>query len=323
MKWIWGFLVLGLMMGGLSGCAPPSGDELPAVQPSGSCAGKTITIGEVSEDPNVVITTDLPLANYLAKNLGELGYQCGRVKVVDTIPKMVTKLQSGEVDIYMDSVFPATLIWEATGAQPVLRRWRNCDPDYSAIVFTTRGSGITAVQDLPGRMIAMDRSYSTSGFVMPSAYLLNHGLNLVVKDAWNEPVASNEVGVFFSLDDKNTLNLLNEGKVSAAATDDYNFSRWEAEKPGEYVKLAEMESLPRQAVLVRADLPAEVQQQITRILLQADLDPEGKTAMQQAADTCKFDQPPDGIDAVFVQMLEMYEKIKTIPGWQNAYDQGH
>jgi len=122
--------------------------------------------------------------------------------VVLTINEMIEAINNGEVDLYMDSIFPAALVSNATGAQPILRRQRNCDPEYYSVLFTTPDSGITSIEDLPGHMMAMDRSYSTSGFALPAAYLLDRGLNLVIKKSWDEPVAADEVGIFFSLDDK-------------------------------------------------------------------------------------------------------------------------
>ena len=262
MKRLFGFLVLGLVLGSLFGCVPGSGPTPPPiVSPTppptwtpGACVGPAITIGEIADKPNEVIASMQPLADYLAGRLAGFGYQCGKVKVVLTIDDMIKAINNGEVDIYMDSIFPAAIVSNGTGAQPILRRWRNCDPDYYSIIFTTPDSGITSVDDLPGHMMAMDRSYSTSGFALPAAYLLDHGLKLAIKKSWDEPVASDEVGIYFSTDDKNTLNLILEGKASAGATDDYYFGKWEEEKPGTLVKLAETAPVLRQVVLVRSSL---------------------------------------------------------------------
>jgi phosphonate transport system substrate-binding protein len=118
-------------------------------------------------------------------------------------------------------------------------------------------------------MVAMDQIYSTSGFVLPAVYLIDHGLNLALKDSYDEPVAENEIGIFFSYDDKNTLNLVLEGKVSAGATDDYFFNKWETETqeqepPINLIKLAQTTSLPRQIVVLRPDLGVKFGRQLKR-----------------------------------------------------------
>jgi phosphonate transport system substrate-binding protein len=287
------------------------------------CVGQAITIGDISENSNQIITSVSPLATYLAGRLTAFGFTCGNLRVPDTTDKMITSIKNGEVDIYMDSMYPAFLVSQATGAQPILRRWRNCDPDYYSVLFTIKGSGITSIQDLPGHMIAMDRSYSTSGFALPAIYLLDHGLNLAVKDRFDVLPAKNEAGIYFSLDDVNTLNLVLEGKVSAGATDDYFFNKWDTEAPGRLVKLVQTGSMPRQAVLVRAGLGDDLRQAIKQELATAHLNPDGLAAIQTDAQTCKFDDTPEGIGAAFEQMRAMHTRLKEIPGWQDAFLKGH
>jgi phosphonate transport system substrate-binding protein len=318
------FLILDLVVGSLLGCEPPPPTERPVpTEVSPACTGPAITLGEISDNPNEVIISMQPLADYLAERLADFGFVCAKVKVVLTIDDMIKAINSGEVDIYMDSIFPAALVSNATGAQPILRRWRNCDPDYYSILFTTLDSAITSVDDLPGHMIAMDRSYSTSGFALPAAYLLDRGLNLTIKESWNEPVAEDEVGIYFSRDDKNTLNLVLDGKASAGATDDYYFGKWGVDSPGTLVKFAETTPVLRQVVLVRSGLERDLQEAIKVELSEAHLSPDGLSVLDQAVDTCKFDQPPDGIEAVIEQMQAIYEKVKNIPGRQEAYEQGY
>ena len=323
MKRFLSVLIGSILVGSLLGCnAAPTQTSFPT-ESSSPCVGRAFTIGDISDDPDEVIRGDLPLASYLAEHLASFGYVCGKMLVTDTVDEMIAAIKNEEVDIYMDSMYPATLVSNATGAQPILRRWRNCDPEYYSVIFTTPDSGITAVEDLPGHMIAMDRSYSTSGFALPAAYLIDHGLKLVVKDAYTEPVAEDEVGIFFSLDDKNTLNLVLEGKVGAGATDDFYFGKWGQEAPGRLVNLAETASMPRQAVLVRPGLGSDLREAIKEQLSQAHLNPTGFSVLDQAAQTCKFDDTPDGINAAFAQMKQMHDKLKQIPGWQEAFLQGH
>lgn len=322
MKRFFGILIQSLVVGSLLGCSPPATEaSTPTVMPT-PCIGRTITLGDISDDPDEVIRNTQLLANYLAKQLAPFGIVCGRVVVPDTVDKMIAAIESGEVDIYFDSIYPGTLVNDATGAQPILIRWRNCDPEYYTVILTTKNSGINTVEDLPGHMIAMDRPDSTSGFVLPSIYLLDHGLNLVVKAAYDEPVAEHEVGIHFTYDDTNTRTLLSAGKVSAGATDDFNYDEWEKEEPGKFVLLATTDPALRQVVLVRTSLASDLQAAIKDELLKAHLDPDGIVAMQEAARTCKFVDNPRAIEAAFAQMHEMHTRIREIPGWSEAFKEG-
>ncbi len=320
MKKVLGILTLSIFLFTLSGCSfrpPPTPTKAAA-----ACVGRGITIGDISDNPNEVIADVLPLANYLAEHLASFGIVCGNAAVPDTSDELIDLIKNQKVDIYMDSMYPAFLVSEATGAQPILRRWRNCDPDYYSVIFTTANSGITSIKDLPGRMMAMDRSYSTSGFALPAVYLMDHGLRLSIKESFNDPVSPDEVGIYFSLDDVNTINLVLEGKVVAAATDDFYFGKWTSEAPGKLVKLAETESMPRQAVLVRAGLGSDLQNAIKEVLATCHQHPDCYAILGGDAQTCMFDDTPEGIKAAFEKMRVMHTRLKDIPGWQDAYLNG-
>jgi phosphonate transport system substrate-binding protein len=321
MNQFFGLVVLCCLAGSLSGCGPAP--TPPAVIAPPPCIGPALTTGEISDDPDDVIKSKTPFVAYIAGNLADFGYQCGNLEVVDTLDEMTGLIEQGKVDVYMDSMYPATLVSSATGAQPILRRWRNCDPDYYSVIFTTSASGITTIDELSGHMMAMDQIYSTSGFVLPAVYLIDQGEYLAIKDAYDMPVPADEIGIYFSFDDKNTLNLVLEGKVIAGATDDYNFSKWEKESPGTFRKLAETEPVPRQVVLVRSGLEAGTREAIRKQLAGAHLDPAGLEVMNQDAGTCLYDDTPEGIQATFEEMRQMHDKLMTIPGWKETYLQGH
>jgi hypothetical protein len=143
---------------------------------------------------------------------------------------MAELIKNGEVDVYFDSVYPAYLMSEATGAQPILRQWRNCDPEYYSVIVARSDSGISSIDDLPGHVVAMDQPYSTSGFVLPSAYLLDIGLSLVIMNSAEEQVASNEVNlIHLRRQQLAREHIGSQGRW--AATDDFQFTEWEETAP--------------------------------------------------------------------------------------------
>ncbi len=313
-----------LVLASVLGCSrqiSASPVQTPASTP---CVGQSITIGEISATPATVISNVLPFARYLASRLKDSGIACGHVKVTDTVAGMIDLINNQEVDIYFDSVFPATMVSDATGAEPILRRWRNCDPEYYSIIFATKASGIASLEDLRGRMMAMDRPDSTSGLVLPAAYLLDHGLRLIVKPSYDEAVTPDQVGVYFTGADANTLDLLHSGKLSAGATDDYNFGQWQKSAPDLGLQvLAATESEPRQAVLLRPGLDSGLRAAIKNELLRIGEEPAAQDALQLAVGTCKFDDTPEGIAAAFARMRTKWNQLKLVPGWDAALTQGH
>ncbi len=292
---------------GLKAAPAPVSTEVPVF-----VEGRAIVLGDISDDPAEVIDGTQPLANYLAERLKEYGITSGQVRVVSTISEMTRLLANGEVDLYFDSTYPATLISDETGAQIILRRWRFGVEEYHSVIFASTDSGITSLEGLPGHMIAMDAPYSTSGFMLPAVAMLESGLNLVGKRGYGDAVAADEVGFVFSYDDENTLQWVLNGLVSAGVTDDYNFDvAFPAEVTQKLVVLTRTESTPRQVVLARKGLEPELLEAIKQVLIGIDEDEAGLPALD-AFQTSRFDEFPEGIDQATSRMREMMEIVQDI-----------
>ena len=299
----------------LAGCiSTTSPEEIPStavVEPTD--APHTIVLGDISDDPAEVIEGFQPFADYIADQLEDYGITVGEVKVARDANEMIRMLATGEVDLYFDSVYPATLVSDASGGQVILRRWRYGVEEYQSVIFTTKTSGITSVAELSGHMVAFDNQYSTSGFVLPAVTLYEEGITLVGKENYNAAVAADETGFVFSYDDENTLQWILSGFVDAAATDDYYFGHiFSDEVRANLVELARTDFVPRQVVVVSPEISPLLREEITQILLTAHETEDGQTALEPFQ-TSKFDRFPEGIERASATMREMVEIINTIP----------
>lgn len=272
-----------------------------------------IVLGDISDDPVEVINGAQPVADHLAAQLTEYGITHGEVKVATTTEEMIELLKNGEVDLYFDSTYPATLISDASRAQIILRRWRFGVEEYHSVIFAHKDSGITSIEDLPGHMIAMDAPYSTSGFLLPAVYLAEKGLTLSGKKSAEEPVAGSEVGFAFAYDDENILQWVLTGLAPVGVTDDFHFDTdFPAEATANLVELARTESTPRQVVVARFGLDPELLQAIMQILTSMDESSEGQSILENFQ-TTQFDAFPQGIESASSRMREMMEIAKNIP----------
>lgn len=273
---------------------------------------RVIVLGDISDDPAEVIDGTQPLADYLAEHLTDHGITSGRVRVVSSAAEMAQLMRDGQVDLYFDSTYPATLISDETGAQIILRRWRFGVEEYHSVIFASADSGITSLEDLPGHMVAMDAPYSTSGFMLPAVTMVESGLILIGKRGQGVAVADDEVGFIFSYDDENTLQWVLSGLVAAGVTDDYNFDvAFPEEATQKLVVLARTESTPRQVVVARPGLEPELLEAIKLILTSIDEDEAGQAPLE-AFQTTQFDEFPEGIEAASAHMREMMEIAKDI-----------
>jgi phosphonate transport system substrate-binding protein len=294
---------------------PPVATTSPAPQPESTKAGRAIVIGDISDDPAEVIDGGQPMANYLASQLSEYGITSGQVRVAATTEEMIELLKKGEVDLYFDSSYPATLISDAGGGDIILRRWKFGVEKYNSVIFASKASGITSIDQIPGHMVAMDAPYSTSGFLLPAVFLKEKGLTLVGKKDYTAKVASNEIGFAFTFDDENTLQWVLRGYTAVGATDDYHFDvAFPKETTEKLVELARTESTPRQVVIVRPKMDPALLAAIKLTLI--GMDANGNTAGQAALEsytTKKFDEFPEGLEAATTRMREMMKIVQQIP----------
>jgi phosphonate transport system substrate-binding protein len=273
---------------------------------------RAIVLGDISDDPAEVIDGTQPLADYLAAQLGDFGITEGDVRVVASTDEMARLLANGEVDLYFDSTYPATLVSDEAGARIILRRWRFGVEEYESVIFASKQSGITSIEQLPGHMVAMDAPYSTSGFLLPSVYLLEHGLKLTGMKNPGDPVAPDEIGFVFSYDDENTLQWVLSGLTAAGVTDDYQFDvGFPREAVEQFVELARTEKTPRQVAVIRAGLDEDLVAAIIRVLTAMHETEAGQAALEPFQ-TSRFDEFPEGIESATARMREMMELVQGI-----------
>ncbi len=286
------FISLVLTLLSIVACSPQnttSQKEIPK-QTQPPEAQKTIVLADISNNPQKKIRKFQPLANYLAANLSQ--FDRGKVKIAPDMDTMIAWLKSGEVDVYIDSPYPAMLAINGAGAKPILRRWKKGVAEYYSLIFTMSDRNITYLSDLKGKTVAFDHPFSTTGYMLPLAKLLESGLNPIEKSLSNTSVSDKEVGYVFSFEDENSIEWLLSGKVAAAAMDDQSFDKLSEEIKEKAIILLETEKIARNLVIVRGDLPPDQIDAISSILLEMDKTAEGKAVLEKFAKTTKFDQFP-------------------------------
>lgn len=299
----------------LGACVPstpiPVATEAPASNPTAPAPSGTLVLGDISDDPAEKIKKFQPLADYLAANLGEYGIGSVEIKIAPDLDTMVEWMESGEVDIFSDSPFPAMYVSDNSGAQPILRRWRKGVEKYHSVIFVKKDSGITSVEGLQGHMIAYEEPFSTTAYFLPTAYLMQNGLTVVEKSSDTAAVADNEVGYVFTGDDENIAQWVLSGKVSAGAIDNITFLEDIPEETrANLTVLLETEDVARHIMLVSPTLDVELVEAIKSLLVNLDEQPEGAEILEQFEKTAQFDEFPEGINAALARMRELYELVQ-------------
>lgn len=306
-------LLIGMLA---AGCAPapaltPVPTQPPAPTEAAPAPTGVLTLGDISDDPAEKIEKFRSLADYLAANLGEYGIGKVEIKIAPDLDTMVKWLESGEVDIYFDSPFPAMYVSDNSGAQPILRRWRRGVEEYHSVIFVLKESGITSVQQLNGHAIAYEEPFSTTAYFLPTAYLIKEGLTLVEKQSPEAAVGENEVGYVFTGDDENIVQWVLSKKVTAGAIDNFTFFEDIPEETrANLTVLLETEDVARHITLVSAKLDAELVEAIKSVLVNLDEQPEGPKILEEFEKTSKFDEFPEGLEAALTRMRELYALVQ-------------
>ena len=293
----------------LASCSSPSTPETPtpAETPSSTNTSNAIVLGDISNEPVRKVEKYQPFADYLATQLQGSGFGAGEVEVAPDMETMAQWLAEGKVDIYFDSPYPSLIVGELSGAKPILRRWKKGVAVYHSVIFSRTDSGVKTLDDLKGKVIAFEESFSTSGYMLPLAHLTEAGFQLVEKSSAQSSVALGEVGYLFSKDDDDSIQWVLSKRVAAAAVGAPGFLKIPEETREKLTVLAETESLPRQLVMVSPTLTAEQVTAFQAALLAMDETAEGKKALEGFERTAQFDEFPEGIDQALTRMRELYE----------------
>jgi phosphonate transport system substrate-binding protein len=216
----------------------------------------------------------------------------GEVVVGRDIWEMGALLTGRKADVYIDSPYPAAAVSRLVGTQFLARRWKKGVAEYRTVLFAREAAGLRSLDDLAGKVIALEEPYSTSGYFLPKVALVDRGLRPVLRSPGGDPVGARDVGYVLSYDDRNTVHWVVGGRVAAGAVDRPMYRKRSAASPERLIVLYESPAVPRHVVSVRPDLPPTLASRLKQVLLAMDSSEEGREVLRATEDTTKFDELP-------------------------------
>ncbi|HRQ36313.1 MAG TPA: phosphate/phosphite/phosphonate ABC transporter substrate-binding protein [Chloroflexota bacterium] len=298
-------MVVVLVLAACGSEATPTPEAATAVP-----AGRTLVLGDISDEAAETIRGTQPTADYLAAQLADMGISGGTVKIAPDLDTMIQWINDGEVDIYFDSPYPVLVISDETGATPILRRFRFGVPEYHSVFFVPKDSEIDSLDDLVGKMVAFEEIFSTSGYMLPLSHLVEMSMNPVLKSTPESDVAADEIGYVFSTADDTTVQWVISGKVPAGVVDNVSFSRLPADTQAQLKIIAATEDVPRQMVLVRAGMDVALVSAIRTALLEMEQSEEGRAALEKFQ-TTEFAEFEEGAEVELARMRQLYELVQA------------
>ncbi|MBK8024668.1 MAG: phosphate/phosphite/phosphonate ABC transporter substrate-binding protein [Chloroflexi bacterium] len=278
-------------------------------QDDGAGQRTTIILSDIDDNAVEVIELLQPLADYLAVGLADFGIDAGDVMVAPNMETMITWLADHEVDVLFDSPYPAMVMRQEAGAVPVLRRWKDGVEAYHSVFFAMQTSDLTSIEDLQGQVVAFDSPQSTSGYMLPKAYLLEAGLTPVEAAEPNANVADDEIGYIFTESDETTIQWVISGRVAAGVVDNNIYAEIPEGARQRMVILAETIDVPRHVVILRPGMDRALQEAIMELLANLDEDEAGQ-AILEGIETARFDQFPEGPEAALDKLQNLFDLVQ-------------
>ncbi|MDD5615549.1 MAG: phosphate/phosphite/phosphonate ABC transporter substrate-binding protein [Candidatus Methanoperedens sp.] len=277
-------------------------DTIETVQEPKLQQQNTISIGVVSEDPTTKIKLFQPAADYLAARLSDNQTKyTGKVIVANSLENASGLLNEQKLDIFLESPFSSEIVSKKTGSKLFLRRWKDGVAEYHSIFIVKKNSSIGTLNDLKGKTIVFEDPGSTSGYLLPKAYLLQKGFNL------SQSRGQNNIVFVFSGSGENTPLWVIGGKADAGS-----FSNMDLEKVPvpirEQLKVIDRTvDVPRHLVSHRSGLDPSLVERIRQIFLNMDKDPDGIEILNMTEKTKKFDELSEDMIFNISKMVDQVE----------------
>jgi phosphonate transport system substrate-binding protein len=306
----------------------------------------TISIGTVDVDAAKQIMKFQPTADYIATKISnETTQYKGEVIIPSTINDMAKLLKEQRIDLYFESPFTIALVDNESGAAPFLLRWKEGVAQYHSIFIVKNNSSIKTLNDFVGKTIAFEAPESTSGYLLPKAYLVQKGFKLEGEStesylAQTEPVidskglitndsninwpsrnssndGNNTIRYVFAREDQNIPLWVVEGKADIGVISNVDFEQETYESVKSQLKIVDRTiDVPRHVVSHRSEMEPALVQKIKNVLLNMDKDPEGIEILRNFENSTKYDEinNKDQLFGPINNMLQLLEQREVEVG---------
>lgn len=197
-------------------------------------------------------------------------------------------LHRGDIDIADLSPYQLALSLRGDAVIPLAATVAHGASTYGSYIVTREASPVRTVADLKGRKIACVDPLSTSGWLLPAAFLHERGFDL-----------DKDLQVVFAGSHPKALAALKSGDVDAAAVSS-DLLIGQAGLAGPLVVIAKAGRIPYDAIVARAGLDADIVTLMRSALLRLSIhSQEGRAALRAFSSVDGFmPVPPGHYDAV-------------------------
>jgi phosphonate transport system substrate-binding protein len=299
----------------------------------------TISIGTVDVDAVKQIEKFQPTADYIAAKISNDTTQYkGEVIIPRTVNDMIKLLKEQRIDLYFESPFTIALADKESGAVPFLLRWKEGAAQYHSVFIVKNNSSIRTLSDFVGKTIAFEAPESTSGYLLPKAYLVQKGfklvgestesylaergsvinaadLNIKTRNSSSDDNNNNTIRYVFAREDQNIPLWIIEGKADIGVVSNIDLEQQTYKSIQSKLKIVDRTiDVPRHVVSYRSEMEPALVQKIKNILLNMDKDPEGIKILRNFDNSTKYEEikNKDQLFGPINNMLVLLEQKKEV-----------
>lgn len=275
-----------------------------------------LVIGKVSNNPRKHYHYLKPMVDYAAGHMKDLGIDKGNVLMARDNAQMIELLKQGKVDWVTETAYSALLYEHHNAAQILLRKWKKDASHYYTIFFARKDRYIHSLEDLKGKVLALEDAGSTTAFFEPILCLVENNLTLQKLGSFKERPDPDKVGYVLSRQEINSSVWVHKGLVDAGAfnNQDWNKSDHLYKNMKKDLKIFyRSEPIPRAFELVRTNLDVSIKERLKDILLRAHLDSKAQKALRDYQQTRQFDElDAEGIHALNAARKALLAHIEVV-----------
>lgn len=272
---------------------------------------ETLTIGTMNQGIRTQMKIYEPFAAHIEREMRGTEIKSVRLMVVPNADQMADAIRRNEVDIFIDSPLVAGKVARMSGAQPFLRRLQQGSRAHYSVIIARKDSGISTVADLEGKTIAFTEPDSCVGYLLPAHIIVKNGLGLREIMSREQLARPGEVNFRFSSHEKNTIYQIATDRVDAAAVSLDSLLSLREARPGEYRIVASSSQFPRQVLLYRDNMDANILSDLRAILLAMPETEEGRNVLRKLENTSGFEDFPKGPNPLFARINMILDDLSA------------
>jgi phosphonate transport system substrate-binding protein len=255
---------------------------------------------------------------------------------------MINLLKEQKIDLYFESPFTIALVDKESGAVPFLLRWKEGVAQYHSIFIVKKNSPINTINDFVGKTIAFEAPESTSGYLLPKAYLVQKGFSLsgeatesyltqgraggvlsggsnITNSSIDESIGNsnsnnNTIRYVFAREDQNIPLWIVEGKADIGVISNVDIEQETYESVKSQLKIVDRTiDVPRHVVSHRSELDPVLVEKIKHMLVYMDKDQEGIKILKNFEETTKYEEIKNR-DETFKVINDMLKALEQKEG---------